>query len=402
MTIHAIERIGERFRMNPEACMAEIRASIARGANAVCREVAGNDVIEVALSNGETAFPVVTRDGSIKTVLVEGMAVTTATGTHELRRTPLATGVYEIPGDRYHADPCSQPSLSSTLAKTLLAKSPLHAWTDSPRLNPDWEPTEKKSFDIGRAAHRAVLGKGGDYVAIPDELLSSNGAASTKAAKEFIEEARADGLVPLKSDEVEAIHAMRDVAQLRLAHNQIEFDPARSELTAIASIEGVDCRAMLDNVPLAANLPIYDFKTCESAAVEACERSILNYGYDVQAEHYRQVWKAATGEDRVFRFVFQEKTAPFEVSVVEVGPDTLALARKKIARAREIWRLCLRENSWPGYPSGVHRVELPEWHHARWLERESVESDYRRRTGQDIIEFAMRIQSPHAHEGVTN
>ncbi|MZR14250.1 hypothetical protein GQE99_14600 [Maritimibacter sp. DP07] len=314
-------------------------------------------------------------------------------------REPLPAGVHDIPGDRYHADPCEKPSLSSTLAKTLLAKSPRHAWTESPRLNPDWEPTEKKTFDIGRAAHRAVLGKGGDYVAIPDHLLATNGAASTKAAKEFIDDARAAGLVPLKSEEVEAIETMRDVAALRLAENRIDFDPDRSELSALSEIDGVHCRAMLDHVPLAASDPIYDFKTCESAALDACERAILNYGYDVQAEHYRQVWKAATGEDRVFRFVFQEKTAPFEISVVEVGPDTLSLACKKIARAREIWRLCLREDRWPGYPAGVHRIELPEWHHARWLERESVEADYRRRTGKDIIEFAMRMQAPETKEG---
>ena len=52
----------------------------------------------------------------------------------------LGAGVHQIDGGAYHLDPCPEASLSSTLAKTMLAQSPLHAWTASPRLNPDWEP----------------------------------------------------------------------------------------------------------------------------------------------------------------------------------------------------------------------------------------------------------------------
>lgn len=308
----------------------------------------------------------------------------------------LTAGVHQIDAETYHRDPCPEPALSSSLAKILLAQSPLHAWTASARLNPNFQPVEKKTFDIGRAAHRSILGRGADYVVIPNDILASNGAASTKEAKAFMEDARAAGLTPLKSGEVAGIDEMSAVAAEKLAAMGITFDPARSEQVAIARIDGIWCRAMFDNVPLDARLPIYDFKTCENAAPEACERAILNYGYDIQAEHYRQVWKEATGEDRAFRFVFQEKTAPFEICVVELGADTLLMARKKIGRAREIWGLCVRENCWPGYPPGICRIDLPEWVHARWLERESVESDHRRQHGADILLSSMRWQSPQS------
>ncbi|QBX34617.1 hypothetical protein E4191_07745 [Paracoccus liaowanqingii] len=310
----------------------------------------------------------------------------------------LGAGVHQVDGEDYHRDPCPEASLSSTLAKVMLAQSPLHAWTASPRLNPDWEPMNKKTFDIGRAAHRAILGAGGDYVAIPKAMLASNGAASTKEAKAFIEDARASGQTPLKDDEVDQTHAMRAKAHDKLTALQIDLDPARSEMVAVAQIDGVWCRAMIDNVPLDARLPIYDFKTCENASPEACQKAILNYGYDVQAEHYRQVWQAATGEDRVFRFVFQEKSAPHEVCVVELGADTLLIARKKIARAREMWGLCLRAGQWPGYPLGVHRVDLPAWAIERWLERESHEAQIKRDTGRDILAAAYAAQSPDNHE----
>ena len=29
-----------------------------------------------------------------------------------------------------------------------------------------------------------------------------------------------------------------------------------------------------------------------------------------------------------------------------------------------IWAKCLRENAWPGYPSGTLRLECPPWHEA--------------------------------------
>jgi hypothetical protein len=123
-------------------------------------------------------------------------------------------------------------------------------------------------------------------------------------------------------------------------------------------------------------------------------RAVMNYGYDVQAAHYLDTWKAATGEERRFRFVFQEKTAPYELCVVELGSDSLTMARKKVARAREIWRLCLEDDHWPGYPLGVQRMELPEFFHARWLERESQDADYKRRAGHDIVQAATRWQAP--------
>lgn len=309
-------------------------------------------------------------------------------------RRSLGAGVHHIGSAEYHRDPCPEPSLSSTLAKKMLQQSPLHAWTDSPRLNPAGEPTDTKTFDIGRAAHRAVLGAGGDYVAIPVELLASNGAASTKAAKEWISDVREAGKTPLKADEIAQIETMAEKAREKMRRLGEDLDPARSEMAAIAQIDGVWCRAMLDNVPLLAARPIYDFKTCESAHPLAVQRAILNYGYDIQAEHYRQVWLAATGEDRVFRFLFQEKSAPFETCVVELGYDTLFMARKKIARAREMWRVCLDRGQWPGYPIGVQRIDLPEWAVAQWLERESQEAAHKRQVGTDILLAAMQLQAP--------
>lgn len=266
-----------------------------------------------------------------------------------------------IEAAEYHSDPAPEPSLSATLAKTLLTKSPLHAWHLSRRLNPNYEPVDKKTFDIGRAAHRAVLGAGDDYIAIPDDVLASNGAASTKEAKAFIASVRDAGQVPLKQAELGQIEAMRIVAHQRLGEHGITFAPEQSEIAALAQIDGVWCRAMFDNIDADPAKPIYDFKTCENASPDACLRSVLNYGYDVQAAHYQAVWKAATGEDRAFTFIFQEKAAPYEVCLIRLSASFSDLANHRAEKARKLWGECLGANKWPGYPIGLHEVDPPAW-----------------------------------------
>lgn len=287
--------------------------------------------------------------------------------------THLAPGIYpNIEDADYHSDPAPAPSLSSTLARLILDRSPRHAWTASPRLNPEWEPVVKKTYDIGKAAHRAVLGAGGDFVAIPDEFLAKDGSAKTRLAQDFISEAREQNLTPLKLSEVRQIESMSCAVRTRLAAMRIAFDPARSETAAIAQIDGVWCRCMVDNAPADPRLPLYDLKSCEDASPEAIIRSVERYGYDVQAAHYLAVWKAATGEDRKMRFVFVEKSAPFEVAVVELysdpghDADWMTTANSKAAEARRIWGECIATGEWPGYPPRVQIIGARGWEQARW------------------------------------
>lgn len=64
-----------------------------------------------------------------------------------------------VPEAEYHADPCPEPSLSSTIAKTLLASSPLHAAVRHPRLARQQQKVEREAFDRGKVAHAPVEDK---------------------------------------------------------------------------------------------------------------------------------------------------------------------------------------------------------------------------------------------------
>ena len=302
----------------------------------------------------------------------------------------------------YHADTLLPvPTLSSTLARLVLARSPLHAWTAHPRLNPAWEPTEKKTFDIGRAAHRAVLGRGSDYAAYPAEYLASNGAASTKEAKDWAEEQRAEGRTPLKFDEIDQICAMAVSVNRQLAAMGIKLDPTRSEVVALAEIDGIWCRAMIDNAPTDPRLPLYDLKSTTDASPESLAKTIASYGYDLQAAHYLAVWKAATGEDRRFRIIFVEKEAPYGVQVAELyrkpgdEADWFDHADALARDARRIWGECLRSGNWPCYPSRVAVIGAPGWHLTKMEDRSG-----RAAIGKPAADTVARASAWQSPEGV--
>lgn len=402
MTAHALDRLAERFpEIAPADALIQITSAMRSGkAQHVADSITdGKAAYAVILEGGATCFPVMSGDGAVITVLIEGMDFETPTGRITLERPGLPYGVHQLDEAAYHSDPCKVPSLSSTLARNLLSQSPLHAWTAHPRLNPNWQPTIKATFDIGKAAHAAILGRGAGWKVYPPEVLGANGAASTKDAKAFAEEARAQGMVPLKQDQEDKILAMKAKMAEALLEYRIDLDPACSEVVALAEVDGVPCRAMIDNAPLDPRQPLYDLKTCESAAPDACMRAVMNYGYDVQARHYLDTWNAATDDPRPFRFIFQEKSPPFEVCVIELTQDSLELAARKTARAREVWRQCVDSGFWPGYPRGVHQIALPEFFHSRWLEQESVIKDFKQQTGRDILDYAHKWQAPQTLVG---
>ena len=405
MTEHALARLAERVPgCDPVALLSRIRVADSRGelveiAHSLtdrCR------ITGYAVPNGPYVFPIIAADSGIITVLGEGMETETVTGRVTLARPVkqrLTPGIHQISADAYHADNLApEPSLSSTLARLLLNQSPLHAWTASPRLNPDWQPVEKKTFDIGRAAHRAVLGAGSDFCVIPEDILASNGAASTKEAKAFVEAARADGLTPLKHGEIDEIQAIASAVQRKLLLAKINIEPSRSEMAAIAQIDGIWCRAMIDNAP--ENSPyLIDLKTTTDASPEACIRAVTNYSYDVQAAHYQAVWEAATGEKRRMLFVFVEKEPPYEVGFVQlygkVGDeaDWMDDANGKAAESRRVWSECLTSGYWPGYPAQIATVGAPGYYRAKW-DNYNVAPQPIKKPMAETLRMATAMQAP--------
>lgn len=281
----------------------------------------------------------------------------------------------------YHADSLTPvPSLSSTLARLVLNRSPKHAWTAHPRLNPSQEPRHSEAFDIGKGCHTLLLGRGAGVHVIEAEDWRSGAARAER------DDARAAGLVPMLGQQFDATMRMVKSVQDRLAQMHIAIEPGRTEIPAYAEIDGVLCRAMVDCAPTDPRLPLMDLKTCEDASPGACIRAVTGYGLDVQCRWYQEVWEAATGEKRRLRLVFVEKSPPHEVSIVELYADPgdpadwSADAAAKCAEARRIWAECMRDGEWPGYDPRIAQIGAPSWHRADWEARE---------TGQPVTRAAL-------------
>lgn len=303
---------------------------------------------------------------------------------------PLGPGVHDLPPDAYHADPCERPSLSASLATLLVQATPLHAWAASPRLNPDFEPTEKPAFDLGAACHELLTGKGrGIHVVEADDYR-------TKAAQAERDDARARGFVPLTRPQHAQVERMLRAARAQMAAHGIgnPFERGRNEVTLLWERDGVLCRAMVDCL-IEEERVVYDLKTTAGLAdPERWVETAMGHGIDVRAAHYLDGLVALFGGDWTYRYIPLEKEQPHCLSVVQLSESALFMGRKKIARAREVWRACLEEGVWPGWSAEIAEVTPRAYHEARWIERESVEADHRRRTGADILAAALRWQAP--------
>jgi hypothetical protein len=275
-------------------------------------------------------------------------------------------GVYDIPAEAYHADPVPQGSLSSSGARRLLPPScPAKFQYERQHGRPP-----KREFEFGHAAHRIALGVGHELA------LIDAADYRTKAAKEDRDAAREAGRIPLLAHEHDVV---QDMASALLQHPlaPLLFQPgtghAEQSLFARDEATGVMLRARLDWLPAMAadtgRLIIPDYKSCVSASPEKVERSIADYGYHLQGAWYEDLVRAlGLARDVAFVLVFQEKTAPYLVHVVQ--PDALAMriARHRNREAIDLYAECAKANRWPGYSDDVTRIPLPAWEERKYEE----------------------------------
>ncbi len=247
----------------------------------------------------------------------------------------------------YHAD---NTSLSSTGARKLLACPARFKWQ---RDNP---PTTK-AFDFGKLAHTLVLGEGSDIVVVDaDNWL-------TKAAKETRAAAYLMGSVPVLRSEYDAAVAMRDavmahpIARSIFADGQAELSGYwRDEPTDVLLRFRPDWMTELDGC-----VACIDLKTTVSADPQDFSRSVVKFGYGLQAAFYL-AGLAANGIDGArFLFVAVEKTPPYPVAVIELDAEAIAQGAYDMRRAVDLYAECVRTDTWPAYGSGIHTVSLPPW-----------------------------------------
>lgn len=303
----------------------------------------------------------------------------------------------DVPEAVYHGDPCEAPSLSASIAKLLVSRSPLHAWTSHPKLNPNWQPgTSTGRQEIGTAAHALILGvgKGMTVVDAPDWR--------TKDAREQRDGARALGRVPILKKDAADVTAMVAAARAQLAAHEVGdvFEDCHAEMTMVWRDGPTWCRGRIDCLPInwmnGSRARVVDYKTTPSSTEpDAFVRRLYDQSADVQAAFYERGLKALYPDLREVEFLFvaQETDAPYGLSVVSLSNLAIGQAREKVDEAVAVWRACMAAGRWPGYPPRICRVDPPSWVARSHEERKETNT-----TPSQLLKVAMDWQRPHGKE----
>lgn len=277
----------------------------------------------------------------------------------------------------YHADiVADRPTLSASIAHVLCTRTPLHAWTAHPKLNPEFRRIDRGLYDKGTVAHSILLQGTRENVEVLDfpDWRQKN-------AQELRDAARADGKIPLLTKEMAAVESMLAAAVPQIVLFQADpplLHDGKPEQTLVWEEEGgVICRSRLDWLRNDA-AAIDDVKTTtRSASPDAYARALFAVGGDVQAAFYlRGLRRLGMDDGRAqFRWIVMETDPPYAVSVISPAPDVLALGTRKVEHALAKWRACLEADSWPGYPARVATANLPSWEEQRWSDRELAEEE---------------------------
>ena len=254
----------------------------------------------------------------------------------------------------YHAD---KASLSVSGAKKLLPPScPAKFFHDR-----EHGQAPKAEFDFGHAAHSAVLGAG------PVMRIVDAEDWRTKAAREQRDEIRAAGEVPVLRAEAEQVAGMASAIKAHpIASALLDRDHGKPEQSGYWHDADHDVlrRFRLDWLPETngGRLIVSDYKTAISAEPGAIRKAVANYGYYMQHAWYVDGLHALeVAEDIAFVFIFQEKTAPYLVTVAELDAEAILLGRKRNDQALQVYAECTATNTWPPYSSEVELISLPAW-----------------------------------------
>ncbi|BBK37736.1 hypothetical protein STAQ_28140 [Allostella sp. ATCC 35155] len=269
-------------------------------------------------------------------------------------------GIYRMPAEAYHADPCPEPSLSNSGARLLHQMCPAIFWHR--RLDP---PVPSRAQSLGTAAHTWILeGEAFERRYVTLSPHHSNRSAIGRATVERIE---AEGRTAIAAADWHTIRAMREAIEAHpFAANAFRGGRPEMSLFWQDAYLGVWCRARPDYLPDRGPI-IVDYMTARSVHPEDLRKALVTYGYDQKGDWLIRGARALGLIERPsVAYVIQQSDPPYPVVVARLTPATLTGGRMKNDRALALFARCLRTGTWPGYgDEDVVELDLPEWEHRR-------------------------------------
>ena len=217
---------------------------------------------------------------------------------------------------------------------------------------------EKVHFDQGTAIHTAIL----EPQLFEQTVAHCDARRGTKAWT-AAEEAAGDKML-IKTADYEMALAVRDAVHAVPSYSRLlrEKD-AQREISVFADDpetgELIRCRP--DWVWPEMNM-MMDVKSTASAAFDAFQRSVGNFGYHIQDQMYRHCYGLAT-ECRIetFYFLAVEKEAPYCSALFELDGPAQDRGYDLYREALEKYHASKEKNDWPGYPVEPQSLSLKPW-----------------------------------------
>lgn len=305
-------------------------------------------------------------------------------------------GIYALPVDEYHLDPCADgPSMSASNAETLLDESARHCWHKHPRLNPEaaeaFDPEQmdgqkRLKMEHGTALHTLILGAGRPiFEVVADDYR-------TKAAKEARADALAQGMTPIltmhKPKLIDCARAVAEQVKVYPELRRVLEAPGRAERTLLwqepvgtrkGKGESIWCRALVDWLPDDPGQPLVDFLFTGGSASPASYGPSIGDKLAVRASHYMRGAQRVRGRTpRGYWTVAVETNEPYGVCVYAADQALQHYAREQWADAAARWHACLQRGTepqhWPFWKPTIHEIEAKPWQIRQWEDTKLAEA----------------------------
>lgn len=282
-----------------------------------------------------------------------------------------AVGIYPNPADGIPALPEDVYHAAKGASKSRLWK--MH--TDSPA-------HVKASMERGTADSEALVwGRAFDnYLFEPDQFDSkwAVGKLKTWTSQKFQlerEDALKAGVDLLTPDMKAALKPMADSIHAHPLAGEIIRSPGIAQTSIFANDPetGVLMKGRVDYYCVYKGESIHvDLKTASDADPRMFQRAATDFGYPLQALHYKAICEALDVQegrpprDRRFLFIVVEKKPDgalpdYRTEVFEYPPEEIERLVPFRRKLLEQWKRCEESVEWPGREARVHNLFVPDW-----------------------------------------
>jgi hypothetical protein len=163
------------------------------------------------------------------------------------------------------------------------------------------------------------------------------------------------------------------LSQIKRHEANLTFQDGSGEVAIICEDDGIWLRSLVDWLG-------HDLRRCDdyksggvSVAPHVIGLRMVDQGWDIQAamqERILDVLDPKGAGRRKHRFIAQENSPPYALTICEMSEAVMTMGRKKLQAAISTWRVCMKLNKWPSYTTRIVVPEYPGFREKVWLDRE--------------------------------